>query len=55
MRRTKTLMTLLGVTAILAFTRAKVIRTLYLCDECFESLPEYQLHDLFLRFAPEQK
>jgi hypothetical protein len=36
-------------------SRAKVIRTLYLCDECFESLPEYQLHDLFLRFAPEQK
>jgi hypothetical protein len=44
-----------GMDKLRSQSRAKVIRTLYLCDECFESLPEYQLHDLFLRFAPEQK
>jgi hypothetical protein len=35
--------------------RAKAIRTLYLCDECFESLPAHQLNDVFLRFVGEQK
>ena len=30
-------------------SRAEGIRTLYLCDECFERLPAHQLNDLFLR------
>ena len=36
-------------------SRAKAVRTLYLCDECFESLPAHQLKDLFLRFVGEPK
>jgi hypothetical protein len=28
-----------------------IIRTLYLCDECFERLSAHQLHDLCLRFV----
>ena len=27
------------------------IRTLHLCDECFERLPAHHLNDLFLRFV----
>jgi hypothetical protein len=36
-------------------SRGKVLRTLYLCDECFGLLPAHQLNDLFLQIIGEQK
>jgi hypothetical protein len=35
--------------------RSKEPRMIYLCDECFKSLPVYRLHDLFVKFSDKRK